>query len=52
MEHLRIALSLFEECIYGLLMEWDLLSRDNRMMQFIKRSQWHKALRIDINAFL
>jgi hypothetical protein len=39
-EHLRIALSLFEECIYGLLVEWELLMEDDRMMEFMWRSHW------------
>src|SRR5689334_4528466 len=31
-EHLRIALHIFEECIYGLLQEWGILTREERIM--------------------
>ena len=51
-EHLRIALTLFEECIYGLLVEWGLLSEADRMMEFMWRSHWREQLGIDLNAFL
>ena len=50
-EHLRIALSLFEECIYGLLERWGLLSEPDRQMEFVWRSHWRDHLGIDINAF-
>jgi len=51
-EHLRIALSIFEECTYGLLAEWGFLAREDREAVFVWRSHWRDQLGIAVDAFL
>jgi hypothetical protein len=43
-EHLRIALSLFEECIWGLLVELGKLREEERAPHFFSRSHWRAQL--------
>jgi hypothetical protein len=43
-EHLRIALSLFEECIWGLLIELGKLPEEDRARRFFSRSRWRAQL--------
>jgi len=51
-EHLRIALSIFDECICGLLVDWGLLARQDRQMEFVRRSHLPDQLGVDVNAFI
>jgi hypothetical protein len=43
-EHLRIALSLFEECIWGLLIELGKMLEEERARRFFSRSRWRAQL--------
>jgi hypothetical protein len=43
-EHIRIALSLFEECIWGLLVELGKLREEERAPHFLSRSHWRTQL--------
>ena len=44
-EHIRIALSLFEECIWGLLVELGKLREEERAPHFFSRSYWRASAR-------
>ena len=50
-EHLKIALNIFEECVWGLLAKWRKMAH-NRMMEFVWRSKWPDQLGIQMNAFI
>jgi hypothetical protein len=43
-EHLKIALSIFEECVWGLLMKWGRISSEDRLMEFVWSSKWPDQL--------
>jgi hypothetical protein len=50
-EHLKIAINIFEECVWGLLANWGILSPDDRMMEFVWRSNWRDMLGVPMAAF-
>ncbi len=43
-EHLRIALSIFEECVCGLLVELGMIQPNQRTIDFFWRSRWREQL--------
>jgi len=51
-EHLKIAINIFEECVWGLLVKWSILSPDDRMMEFMWRSNWRDLLGVQMAAFI
>jgi hypothetical protein len=51
-EQLRLALYLFEECIWGLLVEWGRIPSDQRVMEFIMRSNWRDGLGVNMSDFI
>jgi Apea-like HEPN len=51
-EHLKIAINIFEECVWGLLTKWSVLSPDDRMMEFQWRSNWRDMLGVQMSAFI
>jgi hypothetical protein len=50
-EHLTIAVHIFEECVWGLLQKQGLISSDDRRMEFAFRSRWRDFLGVAISAF-
>jgi hypothetical protein len=51
-ENLRIAINIFEECVWGLLTKWGKISSDDRMMEFVWRSKWPDQLGLQMDTLL
>jgi len=51
-EHLKIALNIFEECLWGLVTKWGKLSPDDRAMEFVWRSNWRDLLGVQMASFI
>src|SRR5205823_5699445 len=47
----RVALSIFEECIWGLLLEGGRMTREEREVEFVLRSHWRDQLGLPREAF-
>lgn len=48
---LRLALYLFEECIWGFLQKWGIITQDARYLQFVWRSHWRDPLGVRMEDF-
>lgn len=51
-EHLKIAINIFEECLWGLVTNWGLLAPGERMEEFVWRSNWRDLLGVQMSAFI
>jgi hypothetical protein len=51
-EQLLLSLRIFGECVWGLLVEWGRIPRDERMIEFMWRSHWRDGLGVNINDFM
>lgn len=47
-----LSLRIFEECVWGLLVEWGRLPQHERLTEFMWRSHWRDALGVNINDFM
>ena len=50
-EHLRIGLSIFEECIRGLFEELGMIREEERAMEFFWHSHWREQLGLPDNVW-